>query len=195
MRPVARITTHPGEVLRVEFLEPLGISARALASARAIPIVGVSTLQALALGAVDGARECGREPLAVLDARRREVFAAGWWVSEVADPEAPARRRACVVAPDELARRLGEGADDGDRRGEGVRWLAVGDGAVAARALLEATGALVPGDASPLHRVSAVAICHLGARMTPLTPDAIHPDYMRLPDAELNRRRAAAMAG
>jgi hypothetical protein len=40
--------------------------------------------------------------------------------------------------------------------------------------------------------VSAVAICRLGLQMAPLTPDEIHPEYMRLPDAELNRRAAAA---
>jgi tRNA threonylcarbamoyladenosine biosynthesis protein TsaB len=182
-------------------------SARALASARDTAIVGVSTLQALALGAVDAARERGREPLAVLDARRREVFVAGWSVAWAGDPDAPARRPARVLAPDELARRLGEGkgkgkgdadadADaDADGEREGTRWLAVGDGAVASRSLLEGAGALVPDDGSPLHRVSAVAICRLGLQMAPLAPDQIHPEYMRLPDAELNRRAAAPPRG
>jgi addiction module HigA family antidote len=32
-----RIRTHPGEILREEFLEPLGLSARALASAIGVP--------------------------------------------------------------------------------------------------------------------------------------------------------------
>jgi tRNA threonylcarbamoyladenosine biosynthesis protein TsaB len=159
-------------------------SARALASARDTPIVGVPTLQALALGAVDAARERDRGPLAVLDARRREVFVAGWSVAQAGDPDAPARRPARVLAPEELARRLDEG--------EGTGWLAVGDGAVASRSLLERAGALVPEDGSALHRVSAVAICRLGLQMAPLTPDEIHPEYMRLPDAELNRRAAAA---
>jgi tRNA threonylcarbamoyladenosine biosynthesis protein TsaB len=167
-------------------------SARALASARDTPIVGVSSLQALALGAVDAARERGRGPLAVLDARRREVFVAGWSVARAGDPGAPASRPACVLAPDELARRLGEGEGEGEGGREGTRWLAVGDGAVASRSLLEGTGALVPEDGSALHRVSAVAICRLGLQMAPLTPDEIHPEYMRLPDAELNRRAAAA---
>ena len=169
-------------------------SARAIASAHDTPIVGVSTLQALALGAAEAARERGRGPLAVLDARRREVFVAGWSVAQAGDPDAPARRPARVVPPEELARSLVESNDEGeaDDEGEGARWLAVGDGAVASRSLLEAAGALVPEDGSPLHRVSAAAICRIGLQMTPLTPDEIHPDYMRLPDAELNRRAAAA---
>jgi len=32
-----RIRTHPGEVLREEYLEPLGLSARALAAAIGVP--------------------------------------------------------------------------------------------------------------------------------------------------------------
>ena len=32
-----RIRTHPGEVLRAEYLEPLGLSARALAAAIGVP--------------------------------------------------------------------------------------------------------------------------------------------------------------
>ena len=34
---IARIRTHPGEVLREEFLIPLGLSARALAKALGVP--------------------------------------------------------------------------------------------------------------------------------------------------------------
>lgn len=34
---MARITTHPGEILREEFLEPLRMSARALAAAIHVP--------------------------------------------------------------------------------------------------------------------------------------------------------------
>ena len=34
---MARIRTHPGEVLREEFLIPLGLSARALAKALSVP--------------------------------------------------------------------------------------------------------------------------------------------------------------
>jgi addiction module HigA family antidote len=34
---MARISTHPGEVLRAEYLEPFGMSSRALAEAVGVP--------------------------------------------------------------------------------------------------------------------------------------------------------------
>lgn len=34
---MARVRTHPGEVLREEYLKPLGLSARALAKSLAVP--------------------------------------------------------------------------------------------------------------------------------------------------------------
>ena len=71
----------------------IGIAtARALAQARTFPLVGVSTLQSLAAGGSMG--EHGGPPaprrcrprldvvLPVLDARRGEVFAAGWRLDE-----------------------------------------------------------------------------------------------------------------
>jgi antitoxin HigA-1 len=39
-----RIKTHPGEILREEFLAPLGMSARALAAALAVPANRVSDI-------------------------------------------------------------------------------------------------------------------------------------------------------
>src|SRR5438270_483131 len=63
-------------------------TARALAQARSIPLVGISTAASLALGAWAHARAEGCEAvLAVIDARRAEVFAAAWPVSP-ADPTA-----------------------------------------------------------------------------------------------------------
>ena len=49
-------------------------SARALATSTGLEARGVGTLDALALGLAEAARERGR--LAVLDARRGEAFAA-----------------------------------------------------------------------------------------------------------------------
>ena len=40
-------------------------------------------------------------------------------------------------------------------------WLAVGDGALRFRAQLELAGIAVPGDSSPLQRVSAAVVCEL----------------------------------
>nr|MDQ2897905.1 tRNA (adenosine(37)-N6)-threonylcarbamoyltransferase complex dimerization subunit type 1 TsaB [Actinomycetota bacterium] len=56
----------------------IGIAtALALGQARDLPVTGVSSLASLALGA-DVAGDGFDVVLAVLDARRREVFAAGW---------------------------------------------------------------------------------------------------------------------
>jgi tRNA threonylcarbamoyladenosine biosynthesis protein TsaB len=133
----------------------IGIAtARALAQARDLPLVGVSSLAALA------APHEGRV-VAVIDARRGEVFAASPGVFE---PTA--------LAPDALAARIEPGT------------LAVGDGAVRFRAELERAGAVVPADGSPLHRVSALEVCRLGAAGEPTDRDALLPDYRREPDAK-----------
>ena len=132
----------------------LGIAtARGLAQARGLPLVGVSSLTALAAGA-DAA-------LAVIDARRGEVFAA-----------APGVFEPVALAPEELAARIEPG------------WLTVGDGAVRFREPLERAGAVIPADDDPQHRVSALQICRLGAKGQPADRDALLPDYRREPDAK-----------
>jgi len=88
-------------------------AARGLALALGIPAAGVSTLDALAAGA-PGA-------LAVIDAKRREIFVAG--------PR--------VLAPAELSVEPGA--------------VVVGDGALRYRELFEATGAEVPPDDDERH--------------------------------------------
>ena len=137
----------------------LGIAtARALSQARDLPLVGVSSLAALA------AAVRGSDPhyvVAVIDARRGEVFAAAPGVFEPA-----------ALAPEALAARIEPGS------------LAVGDGAVRFREELERAGAVVPADGSPLHRVSAIEICKLGAAGEPAGRDALLPDYRREPDAQ-----------
>jgi tRNA threonylcarbamoyladenosine biosynthesis protein TsaB len=141
----------------------LGIAtARALAQARDLPLVGVSSLEALAK-ATEGVRPLG--VVAVIDARRGEVFAAGWRGGErFLDPVA--------IAPEALAQRVPAGV------------LAVGDGAVKFRAELERAGAHVPADDSPAHRVSALEVCRLGATGDPADRDGLLPDYRREPDAK-----------
>jgi tRNA threonylcarbamoyladenosine biosynthesis protein TsaB len=133
----------------------IGIAtARALAQARDLPLVGVSSLAALAApheGIVT----------AVIDARRGEVFAAS-----------PGRFEPVALKPAELAARIEPGS------------LAVGDGAVRFRDELERAGAVVPADGSPLHRVSALEVCRLGAAAEPTDRDALLPDYRREPDAK-----------
>jgi hypothetical protein len=70
--------------------------------------------------------------------------------------------------------------------------LAVGPGAVESRAVLERSGARVPGDESELHRVSALSHCRIASRKRPSDPAEVRPAYLRLPDAEINRRRPSA---
>lgn len=158
----------------------IGIAtARALARARAIPLTGVSTLQSLALNA----RACeqpGGTVLAVLDARRREVFVAGWAPDRLEEPDAQALS-ARVLAPAEL----GEVTE-----GLAVPILAIGDGALAFRSVFERSGALVPADDSELHRVTAANHCELARRLRGEAPEQVGPHYMRLPDAEIARRAA-----
>ena len=151
----------------------IGIAtARALAQARGLPVVGVSSLEALALGA--GGAAAGEPPLvlAVLDARRGEAFAAAWRGGTLVLP-------AAALSPEALAEQVG--ALHGTA-------LAVGDGAVRFRGPLEAAGALVPPDEDGAHRLRAEHVCRLGAAGNPIDRDALLPDYLREPDAVPRQR-------
>jgi tRNA threonylcarbamoyladenosine biosynthesis protein TsaB len=140
-------------------------TARALAQARNLPLAGVSSLEALAAGA----RPRGGPVLAVIDARRGEVFAAAWaGGTRVLD--------AVAIAPAQLAARIGVPPL--------VAPLAVGDGAVRFREELVRAGAVVPQDGADVHRVSALQVCRLGAEGQPVDRDAVLPDYRREPDAK-----------
>jgi tRNA threonylcarbamoyladenosine biosynthesis protein TsaB len=154
----------------------IGIAtARGLAQALGIPAVGVSTLQSLALGGRDFPSPGKVEAVApVLDARRREVFAAAWPVADLEDRDA-ALLQPAALAPQELADRLSEL----DRS-----VLAIGEGAVEFRAQLERSGAAIPEDRAELHRVTAVGHCQLARRLEPTPADRIVPDYLRPPDAK-----------
>ncbi len=153
----------------------IGIAtARGLAQARGLPLAGVSSLQALGRGVP--------APLVVaaIDARRGEAFAAAWNEGrEVLGPSA--------LSPEALAghcRRLGaEGAQTP---------LVAGDGAIRFRAWLEAAGATVPEDDSPLHRLSAAHICRLAAEAPEPSAACVLPDYCRAPDAERTPHRPVA---
>ena len=147
----------------------LGIStARALSQGHDLPLVGVSSLEALASG-ID---PVNAEPvLAVIDARRGEVFAAAYRDHRTTmEPTA--------IAPADLAERLAAGREPGRSP-----MIGVGDGAVRFRAELERAGVAVPSDGSPAHRVSALMICRLGREREPVDRDSLLPDYRREPDA------------
>jgi tRNA threonylcarbamoyladenosine biosynthesis protein TsaB len=151
-------------------------TANALGQATGTPLVGVSTLHALAVGAYapgGGPDLADRDAvLAVLDARRGEVYAGAWSPRGL---EGPALLPPRALGPDALCEAL---------PGLGSRPLAVGEGAVAFREVLERAGVDVPGDGSELHRVTATSHCRLARRLPVTSPDALAPDYQRLPDAK-----------
>lgn len=157
-------------------------TARALAAARGIPLVGVSTLRSLAHRAAATAAGDGREVLAVLDARRGEVFAAGWSPATVVDPAAAPLLSPAALSPRVLA---------DTPPASGAAWLAVGEGAIEFRTVLErsdGTRVLIPEDGSELHRVSAIDHCRLAMGLPSQRHQDVRPAYLRLPDAELSLR-------
>jgi tRNA threonylcarbamoyladenosine biosynthesis protein TsaB len=160
----------------------IGIAtARALARGRAIPLAGVSTLQSLALARPNpDLVPAGLDAVfAVLDARRGEVFAAGWRMEE-ADEFDRALLPPRALAPEALADLIAP---------LGPATLAIGDGAIAFREALERSGSFIPEDDSPLHKVTAMNHCRLADRLEGELPDEVRPDYLRAPDAEIAAQR------
>ncbi|HEY2536758.1 MAG TPA: tRNA (adenosine(37)-N6)-threonylcarbamoyltransferase complex dimerization subunit type 1 TsaB [Solirubrobacteraceae bacterium] len=181
-------------------------SARGLAQSLDVQLVGVSSLQALALAAANDREHAGAAVglLALIDARRGEAFAAAYAVPQerFGDRRAsPSTERPLIerILPAELAppralapERFGEILDEVAADGlEIANWLALGNGAMLYRDALQTLGITVPADDSPLHRVSGEAICALGASGVAQNLDTVLPDYRRRPDAELALERSA----
>ena len=137
-------------------------AARSLALATGAPLSKGSTLAALAAPALASAE--GGDVLAVIDARRRQVFAQRF-------RDTGGAGEILCVAPGELD---AEGAP-----------LVVGDGAVRYREVLSNLGH-IPDDASPLHRVTASGLV-LSADLAPVPAVEVVPLYVREPDAEVRR--------
>jgi len=135
-------------------------TARALSTGTGISLSKNSTLDALAAPALP----CSGDVLAVLDARRGQVFARRF-------SEAGSTTGVYCVRPEELTV-------------EG-RPLVVGDGSVRYREALSGLGRIPP-DSSPLHRVSAVGHV-ISADLIPVSPEELVPIYVREPDAEVRR--------
>lgn len=154
-------------------------TARGLAQSLSAELVGVSSLRALAAGALAAEGSAPATALAVIDARRGEVFAAAYESGEDGPRELTAPR---ALAPEALAVVVAEAEDAGAPRRP---WLAVGDGAVRFRAQLESAGIAVPPDSSPLQQVSAAVVCELAVNAPAASLHALTPDYRRRPDAEL----------
>ncbi len=133
-------------------------TANGLAQALSLPMIGVSSLDLLA----HGMRHAGNDIVAVIDARRSEVYAARYGVTDqqikrVMDPT--------VLPPAELLAQL-DGAGD---------LVIVGD-------TLADHGAFF---ALP----SAATLVEVAATRNPVDPSAIAPLYLRKSDAELNADR------
>ena len=137
-------------------------TARALAHANALAVHPVSSLAAVAENAEAPLR------LALIDARRGELFAAMYATGgEVRWPP-------FVATPDAVAERV---------RKEALTPVAVGDGAVRFREVLEAAGVRVEPDGSQAHAVRGLHVCRLAEHVQPVPPEAVLPDYLREPDA------------
>jgi tRNA threonylcarbamoyladenosine biosynthesis protein TsaB len=160
-------------------------TARALAQGLDAETVALSTLHALALGAVEGRFDLVERDrivprravaavahdgpvLAILDARRGEAYVAAY------DPAGAQILPPSAWPPERLAElpALAPGS-----------WQAVGDGAIRFRAELEAVGVAVSADGADLHKVSAGPLCRLAAEAPPVPRDALVPEYVRAPDA------------
>jgi tRNA threonylcarbamoyladenosine biosynthesis protein TsaB len=135
-------------------------TARALSLGTGAILSKNSTLAALAAPALS----CHTHVLAVLDARRRQVFAQRFSGVD------PITEILCVQ-PEDLS---AEGAP-----------LVVGDGAMRYRDALSPLGPIPPDD-SPLHRVTATGHV-LSADLTPVSAEELVPIYVREPDAEVRR--------
>jgi tRNA threonylcarbamoyladenosine biosynthesis protein TsaB len=152
-------------------------TARGLAQARGLPLAGVASLAALARG-IEGPPE--RPRLALIDARRGELFAA------LHDAEGATLLEPFVAAPEAIAERA---------CAREPKPLAAGDGSVRFRQQLEAAGVEVLPDADPAHRMAARNVCALAARAERVSPEELRPIYLRRPDAEIWREQQAGDGG
>jgi tRNA threonylcarbamoyladenosine biosynthesis protein TsaB len=148
-------------------------TAKGLGTSLGLPLVGVCTLDAIGRAMGEAAAPSGGGRLAVLDARRGEVFAALYsegerlWGPLVCRPEELGERVAALPSPP---------------------WAA-GSGALRFRQELTRRGVEIPGDADPVHRVAARQVCVLAAATDGGGADPLAPIYLRPPDAERWRER------
>ena len=158
-------------------------TARALAEASSLPLIGVSTLRSLALAAASSKWRAGSDAIAaVLDARRGEAFAAVWRMDQYDALGEPLIEPAAFT-PESLGDRLAV---------LGLRVLAIGEGAIEFRVVLESSGSSVPEDDAEVHRVTAAGHCRIARGARPADPAQVTPQYLRLPDAEIARRAKEA---
>ena len=156
-------------------------TAQALAHARGLPVVGLASLDLLAFNV----RHVRRALCSVLDARRGELF----WAFYRSAPGGVQRVSEFRVGPpSKLAGEIEATSED---------VLAIGDGALAHRPLLESTGAEV---ASPLFAYpSAAALCELALprfiREDTQRAEELRPVYIRKADARIGWKQRGALRG
>jgi tRNA threonylcarbamoyladenosine biosynthesis protein TsaB len=162
-------------------------SAKGLAQALGVGVIGATSLDVLVAGAAGTGQ---RGPvLAVVDARRGEVFAALRDVTGEGGAAGTDLLTPALMAPDVLAAALA-----GPDRVRGPQILAVGDGAQRYRGVLEAVPGVrvaAPGlSFPPPAALLELALARLDHGETPGDPGCVVPLYMREADARVNYERA-----
>jgi tRNA threonylcarbamoyladenosine biosynthesis protein TsaB len=156
-------------------------TAQVLAHARGLPVVGLTSLDLVAFSV----RHVRRLICSVIDARRGELF----WAFYRSVPGGVQRTSEFRVGPPgKLAGEIESNAED---------VLAVGDGALAQRTLLESAGADV---ASPLFaHPSAPALCELALprfiREDTQRAEDLRPVYLRTADTRIGWAQRGALRG
>lgn len=162
-------------------------TAQMLAHSRSLPVVGLSSLDLVAFAA----RYAERPVCAVVDARRGEL---AWAFYRATGGDVQRRTDVRLGPPERLAGEIDAGAE---AEAGGPPVLAVGDGAVAQRALLAAAGAEV-GDAAAAEP-SAASLVALArprfAREDTQRPEDLMPIYLRRPDARIAWSGRGALFG
>jgi tRNA threonylcarbamoyladenosine biosynthesis protein TsaB len=152
----------------------IGIAtAQGLVASGGAALAGVCTLDAVGLG-LRRARPDVDAYLAVLDARRSEVFSALYSAAgeRIWEP--------AVSTPAELAERVGQLPQPPP---------AAGSGAVRFQHELAGRGVEIADGADPVHRVAGRHICALAATGVSGSTGTLAPIYLRPPDAERWRER------
>ena len=172
-------------------------TAKALAQALGVDLIGVGSLDILAAAAVE---RTGAEPTGVVapvvDARRGEVFAAVYRFDRAHSGRRADRPGGRPHRPAPAHRPRGAGGVAGGGGDGGRPVTVVGDGAVRYRPQLSAHGVLDLEPAGELASPPPLALARLARRRLapgrrPATPLELVPDYRRPADARINWEQRA----